>query len=123
MKRTDSPFVDCPIPFPSTTWRAKGLRAVDGDTLCVQVDRGFWDVTTMEIRLRGIDAVELNDPSGRGTLARTFTADRIVGQWLTITTHMDPDKYGRLDLATSLRSAGFAKPALARASAASHTED
>lgn len=123
MRRSDSSFADCPIVYPTTEWRAIGVRAVDGDTVVVRLDRGFWDVSTEEIRLRGVDAIELNDPNGYGAEARQFVAVRIAGAWLRITTHMDPDKYGRLladitypdvsgqwlDLATSIRLAGYAK--------------
>lgn len=124
MRQSDAEFATCPIPYPTKEWRAIGVRAVDGDTLVVRLDRGFWDVSTIEIRLRGIDAVELNDPRGLGAEARQFTAVRIAGAWLTVVTHMDPDKYGRLladvrypdasgqwrDLATELRAAGYEKP-------------
>lgn len=125
MRESDAEFAACPIRYPTTEWRALGVRAVDGDTIVVRLDRGFWDVSTMELRLLGIDAVELNSEQGRA--ARLFSHERVAGAWLRITTRMDPDKYGRIladvlyrdldsasepwrNLAVDLRVHGFAKP-------------
>lgn len=122
MRQSDSEFAACPIPYPTTIWRAFGIRAVDCDTLVARFDRGFWETTTMEIRLLGIDAVELHSPLGPE--AKLFTQARIAGKWLLIETHMDTEKYGRLlgvvlyptgtgtnmkDLATAIRAAGYEK--------------
>lgn len=122
MRQSDSEFADCPLPYPTKVWRALGIRAVDGDTIIIRVDRGFWDATTMEIRLLGIDAVELHSPLGPE--AKLFTHARVAGKWLLIETHMDTEKYGRLlakvlyptgtgtntkDLSEAVRAAGYEK--------------
>jgi len=43
------------------TYKAKVIRWVDGDTLLVEIDLGFYVQTTQKIRLARIDAPEMNN--------------------------------------------------------------
>lgn len=41
-------------------WPANFIRAIDGDTIEVELDRGFHDRSIMRLRLAGIDCPELH---------------------------------------------------------------
>lgn len=127
MRQGDAFFSACPLPFPTTEWRAWGIRATDGDTIVVKLDRGFLDEATMELRLDSIDCWERNSGTHRdqGERARIFSDALVANHWLTVRTKMDPEKYGRIlanvlvpfgagytdmrDLATLLDAAGYRK--------------
>lgn len=62
-------------------WRARFPRAIDGDTVEVEVDRGDHDRSTWRLRLNRVDAPELFSGTNReaGAAARDF-----VTGWLTV---------------------------------------
>lgn len=102
MKKSDSMFAACPIPFPTTDWRCIVTRAVDGDTVVVLIDRGFFDLSTKEIRFT-VDAYENNvtvkqteSQTQLGIAAAAYVKERTEGQYCRLSTHMDPEKYGRI---------------------------
>lgn len=128
MKRESAPFFGCPIPFPTHEWRCSVVDAADADTITVRIDRGWFDDSTMEIRLASIDTYErfsgtLADRE-LGRQAWQFSVTRAVSRYAILTTHMDREKYGRIlgeirylgedgalhDLSSELRLAGFEKP-------------
>jgi endonuclease YncB( thermonuclease family) len=47
------------------TYQASVLRVVDGDTLYVEIDLGFGITIEQYLRLRGIDAPEINTKAGK----------------------------------------------------------
>jgi endonuclease YncB( thermonuclease family) len=100
MKRTSAPFYGCPLPYPTRTWRAKIIDVTDADTAVVWVDRGDFDTSTWELRLLGIDAVELNsgpaDQRAKASEARRWLLQMADERWCYLTTEMDREKYGRL---------------------------
>ncbi len=54
---------------------AEAVQIIDGDTMDVAVNLGFGIMTTRRLRLRGIDAAELN--TRKGVAAKTFVFDEI----------------------------------------------
>jgi micrococcal nuclease len=77
-------------------YKAKLIRVVDGDTVCLHVDLGFRLYAELDFRLAGINAPELTGPKAdvaAATRAKQYLESLLVGQ-LTITTDR-PDKYGR----------------------------
>jgi len=75
------------------TYQAKVKRVIDGDTLLIYVDLGFSTFVTHTVRLRAIDAPEINSILGRK--AKNFVQDLIdQNPWVVIKTYKD-DKYGR----------------------------
>lgn len=128
MRKSDYFFSDCPIPFPTHQWRAWGIRAVDGDTVVLKLDRGFGDEKTDTFRLADFDAYEAfkGPPETRalGVAAGNLSDSLVSNRFLYILTSMDPDKYGRIladvivehppgsyrSLSTVLREAGYEKP-------------
>jgi endonuclease YncB( thermonuclease family) len=75
------------------TYRALGVRVVDGDTLAVTIDLPPHLEIDKKLRLRGLDCPELNTAAGRA--AKRFT-QRLVQQARSITvTTFKPDKYDR----------------------------
>ncbi|HUU00431.1 MAG TPA: DUF1016 N-terminal domain-containing protein [Myxococcota bacterium] len=68
-------------------------RVVDGDTLDVRIDLGFMVWKSERLRLRGIDAPELNTPAGKK--ARSFV-ERELGQCKFVVFHTyKTDLYAR----------------------------
>lgn len=56
---------------------AKVVRIIDGDTIVVEVDRGFDDYSKKRLRLAGINTPEMRGPDkAKGQLAKEF-----VQQW------------------------------------------
>lgn len=100
MRQGDATFNDCPFPFPTATWRCRVIRAVDGDTVVVKVDRGFFEDSTLEIRYYDIDTWERWHGSAehraRGSNAWLDHAELVEGRWGLLHTRMDGDKYGRI---------------------------
>ncbi len=75
------------------TYDAYIERVVDGDTLFVQVDLGFGFWTRQYLRLRGIDAPEID--SSEGKRAKKFVESELAGvPYLTIHSTRS-DKYDR----------------------------
>lgn len=68
-------------------------RAIDGDTLLVQIDLGFGNFTRQRIRLRGINSPEMDTPEGKRIF--NYLKRRIQeSPHLILKTHKQ-DKYGR----------------------------
>jgi endonuclease YncB( thermonuclease family) len=68
-------------------------RVVDGDTLWVWLDLGFGDLARQNLRLRGIDAPEMNTSEGRS--CRSYVVDCIAGCDRIVVSTSRPDKFGR----------------------------
>lgn len=77
------------------TYRAGVGSVIDGDTLWVVIDLGFGETTHQKLRLRGIDAPEMNTPEGRQ--AREYLQKLLQGKkMMTVTTSKkEKDKYDR----------------------------
>ncbi len=75
------------------TYKAFVERVIDGDTIHVQIDLGF-DVWHREtIRLRGIDAFEIDE--ARGKRAKAFVERELKNEPFVILKSTRDDKYGR----------------------------
>lgn len=68
-------------------------RVVDGDTLWVWLDLGFKDKARQNLRLRGIDAPEMDTPEGKAS--RRFVVDTLSSCDRVVVSTTRPDKYGR----------------------------
>jgi micrococcal nuclease len=81
------------------TYRAQLERVVDGDTLHVRCDLGLRLTYAMDVRLRGCNAAEKNTVSGQNaiTFATRWLAEHAdADEWLSVTTHRNPeDPHGR----------------------------
>ena len=75
------------------TYKAFVERVVDGDTMIVKVDLGFETRTRQYLRLRGIDAPEIDTPEGKK--AKRFVAKELEETDHVILTTTRSDKYGR----------------------------
>lgn len=104
MRERDSEFFSCPLPFPSGQWRGFVTRTVDGDTIVVKLDHGFFDLKSpIEFRFASIDAWEDNvtpKQTAEQTKLGIQAADEVrricEGQWVYLVTAMDREKYGRI---------------------------
>lgn len=76
-------------------YNATVVRVIDGDTVIMDVDLGFYMTARMSCRLEGINAIELHSPGGpeaRDHLAALFTTPHVV------VSSVKADKYaGRFD--------------------------
>lgn len=82
-------------------------RVVDGDTLMLEVDLGFYTYTFSSFRLARIDAPERGTPGG--TAATEFVREW-EGQSVRIVTSKNPkDKYGRYLAEVFVRMYGLAE--------------
>lgn len=77
------------------TFWAEPLRVIDGDTLFVRFDLRFFMTCSDEIRLRGINCPELNDPSGLGKEAKAFVEKELHGITRFVVVTYKSDKFGR----------------------------
>jgi micrococcal nuclease len=78
----------------STAWRferVKPVRAVDGDTVVLDVDTGFNMTGRVDVRLLGVNTPERGQPGY--AQATAFTADWIAANSFALECH-GPDKYG-----------------------------
>lgn len=118
------------MPTPGYVYRARPVRAVDGDTAALVLDLGCHVALSATVRLLGVDTPELVGPTrAAGLAAREFAAGWLaaaagdVGAWpLVVRTELDrAEKYGRLlgtvwraatgaCLNTELLAAGLAVP-------------
>jgi micrococcal nuclease len=85
------------------TYKAKVLRVIDGDTIVVDIDLGFYCwLFNQSIRLAGIDAPETRTKNSlekeAGLLAKSFVEDYIKpGDMVVVTTIFDKtEKFGRI---------------------------
>lgn len=77
-------------------YRATVVRVIDGDTVIVDVDLGFYMVARMSCRLTGINARELHDAGGAA--ARDYLAGLLPVGISALVSSVKPDKYaGRFD--------------------------
>jgi len=96
---------------------AKLHRVIDGDTFWLFVDLGYYSVSAVKVRLRGIDCPELNTDKGRA--AKAFV-EKTLGEAgaITIMSFKDEHSFDRWvcdvyvddrPLAQLLREAGHEK--------------
>jgi micrococcal nuclease len=75
-------------------------RVIDGDTIDVDIDLGFWVTVSYRVRLKDIDAAETRtkdiQEKAEGIKARLWLEKELAreGEWI-IETHKE-DKYGRI---------------------------
>jgi micrococcal nuclease len=75
-------------------------RVIDGDTIDVDIDLGFWVTVSYRVRLKDIDAAETRtldvEEKKEGVKARLWLEKELArkGEWI-IETHRE-DKYGRI---------------------------
>ena len=114
-------------PTTAYSWRAKILRWVDGDTVVVELDRGFEDYSVRTLRVDGIDAPDYRR-EGPGSREKRDEATQFarslapVGLFVQLdsTKGDDTEKYGRYrakisladgrDFAAVMIENGHAKP-------------
>jgi endonuclease YncB( thermonuclease family) len=75
------------------TYKAYLKKVVDGDTITADIDLGFNIFTTQKLRLRGINAQELNTSSGKK--AREFIISKLTGLDFVMIKTYHLDKYSR----------------------------
>ncbi|MDA9101267.1 DUF1016 N-terminal domain-containing protein [Omnitrophica bacterium] len=75
------------------TYRADVYRVIDGDTVWARIDLGFGIRTRQKLRLRGIDAPEIN--TKKGVKAKKFLQKMIRQAKSVIITTSKSDKYDR----------------------------
>lgn len=80
--------------IPSYQYDAKVVRWVDGDTVDLRVDLGFYVWNESRFRLYGIDTPERGQP-GYSEATEYCIAKAPVGSSVIAKTYKSPDKYGR----------------------------
>jgi endonuclease YncB( thermonuclease family) len=82
---------------PAYRYVGRFIRAIDGDTIVVDIDLGFRMYLTTPLRLLGVNAPEKNTPAGKNAMAWTTTwCTNIPGLALESAKPGDyGDKYGR----------------------------
>lgn len=98
--------------------RAVIVRVIDGDTVIVDVDNGFWQTIRMSCRLFGINAPELNTEEGKAS--RLFLFNLLQVGTSVLIKSIQPDKYsgrfdgvivsGGVDVNALMVERGFAQP-------------
>jgi micrococcal nuclease len=77
-------------------YKATIVRVIDGDTVLMDVDLGFYTYSRMSCRLAGLNAIELNQPGG--SQARTHLTTLLPQGTAVVVQSVKPDKYaGRFD--------------------------
>jgi micrococcal nuclease len=77
-------------------YNAVVVRIVDGDTVILDVDLGFYMYVRMSCRLSGINCLEMNEPGG--SQAKTYLAGILPIASKVLVHSIKPDKYaGRFD--------------------------
>lgn len=77
-------------------YKATVVRVIDGDTVILDVDLGFYVLVRMSCRLAGINAIELNQPGG--SQARVHLSEMLPVATPVIVESVKPDKFaGRFD--------------------------
>jgi micrococcal nuclease len=75
-------------------------RVIDGDTIDVDIDLGFWITVSYRVRLKDIDAAETRtkylEEKAKGLAAKAWLEKELAreGEWIIETTK--EDKYGRI---------------------------
>lgn len=75
------------------TYKAKVIRVVDGDTVYLEVDLGFYLKATMSFRLVGINAPELRD--AQGPAAKQGLSDLLSAATELVVDSYKADSFGR----------------------------
>ena len=75
------------------SYRAVVTDVVDGDTVWVEIDHGFYTTTRRKLRFRGIDAPELWTKAGE--IAKSFVKEIVDAVDFMVVHTRRPDKYGR----------------------------
>lgn len=77
-------------------YKAAVERVIDGDTIDVTVDLGFFLTSRMRVRLRGVDTPEIRGPERpEGLKVKAFVQEKLpVGKQVVINTYK-LGKYGR----------------------------
>ena len=88
-----SQFDSHPLSYPVRTMRAWCVRVIDADTLHIEADCGFFSSMTVPVRLRGVNAPELNTPEGRA--ARDAVRGLVEGKPLILTPYRDRQSFAR----------------------------
>lgn len=106
---------------PAYRYRAKLVRAIDADTLVLNIDLGFRVFVELELRVHAVDAPEQSTPEGKEATAwassvlrhpdgssrllivESFKDQRSFARWVG-TVYVDGDDYAGL-----LRAAGHVK--------------
>ena len=77
-------------------YQATVVRIVDGDTLYLDVDLGFFIRMTMDVRLKGINTPEIRGPEREaGLKSKTFVEAAIPPGTLVVIDSTKAEKYGR----------------------------
>lgn len=77
-------------------YNATVVRVLDGDTIVMDVDLGFFMYVRMSCRLFGINAIELHDAGG--SQAKTHLSSLLPAGTEVVVKSVQPDKYaGRFD--------------------------
>lgn len=91
--------VNCPPPlaFQCREYPCVVTEIVDGDTLKVRIDLGLRVQTEYSLRLRGINAPEINTPAGQESLLHLLKILELLRPCLRLRTTpgKDHEKYGR----------------------------
>lgn len=84
---------------PAYLYRAQVTRVIDGDTVDVTLDLGFYiELRAQRIRLLGIDAPEVKGETREaGQAAKAFLKDLVEGRWIIIRTVKGKDDGDRAD--------------------------
>lgn len=81
------------------TYQARLLHVVDGDTVDLEVDLGFYLRTSLRFRLLGVDTPELRARGPEGEQAKRFVEDwfssRATGEWPFTIQTSKTDSFGR----------------------------
>ncbi len=111
--------------FPRYHYRARLVRAVDGDTAVFSVDLGFGVAVEVPARLVGYNAAETHGPNPeKAAAAREYLADLLKDGWCYLATLRDSRSFARYlaaayvegpdgglsDVAELMRDAGFDVP-------------
>lgn len=81
------------VPFQLFSYRARVLEITDGDTFWALVDLGFGITTKQQLRLRGLDAPEIEGADGKE--AKAFLESVLAGPAPVMITSSRSDKYDR----------------------------
>lgn len=81
------------VPFQVFSYRVKVLEITDGDTFWALVDLGFGITTKQQLRLRGLDAPEIETAEGKE--AKAFLESVLASPLPVIITSSHSDKYDR----------------------------
>lgn len=82
-------------------YKARVLKVIDGDTVDIEIDLGFFTKVVKRARLTGIDAFEKNSrilsDREKAAKATSFLRNRIENRQVYVITQLDKsDKYGRV---------------------------